>query len=102
MHAAIDWLNSAAGRKWSQEHHFQSPYALRMFMIKEEDWRGEIWSTSWQSWGRVDTLGRYRRPTKRKRSRPYFNTFTETFAEALEIATWDTEEELDHETDGPA
>ena len=87
--AAIDWLNSFEGRRWSRDHHFQSPYALRMFMIKEEDARGEVWSEQWQSWGRVDTLGRYRKPTKRKSLRkPYFNSYTETLAEALEDSLW--------------
>lgn len=90
MRAAIDWLNGIEGRLWSRQHHFQGTYAYRMFMIKDD------FSTcppdGFTSWGRVDKLGRYRKPAKGKITAPYFNHYTAFLADELEGSVWYNDE----------
>jgi hypothetical protein len=60
MRATIAWLNSWEGRRWSRSVHRQSPYAIRMFSLKEE---GHLPGQVFRSWGSVDSIGRYRKPS---------------------------------------
>lgn len=90
----MEWLNSHAGVMWSRERHWQSCYAFRMFTIKDDaatsqELRSDRKNEYWRSWGRVDVLGRYRRPAKHSfKHRPYFNLYTPRLAEIAEETTW--------------
>lgn len=63
MRATIKWLESLAGRQWSMEHNRQSIYATRLFMLKND---AGLNDNVYESWGKVDKIGRYRKPRVRK------------------------------------
>lgn len=70
MQAAIEWLNSPEGLRWSMQHHFQSGHAWRMFCLKNDS---DYIPQNWVGWGRVDKMGRYHKPFKRPTKYPRFN-----------------------------
>jgi hypothetical protein len=100
MRAAIDWLNSHEGVLWSRERHWQSLFALKLFSFKDHDYvssadiQYDRKCDRWQSWGRVDKLGRYRRPSRHllRRGRVYNNYYTGHLADNYRETYWYDEE----------